>query len=135
MSAIEYKDPNWWNYLICACGMSAGLYGVESGFGIAIVSALMIVVRTVLVWRKDKRNFPLQVRLSYTLLLIAAWFDPLRALYWLPAVGTWFFVLLGYCTVARGLSLIPAVSGQAFSFARARQIIFARPVRNILQAV
>jgi hypothetical protein len=134
MLNIDYKDVNWWYLLICAGGMSAGLGGLESGFVAAITSAAFQSAHTLLAWRREKRAFPLQVRMSYTLLLMLAWIDPLRPLYWMPTIGTWIYLLFGYCTIARSLSLIPAISGEDFSLARVRHILFARPVPDILRS-
>ena len=53
-------------------------------------------------------------------------------LYWLPAIGSWLYVLFSYCLLARTLSLLPFNSDQAFSLDRVRAALLARPVVNIL---
>jgi hypothetical protein len=48
-----------------------------------------------------------QIRIAYSLLLIACYLPVMRWLYWLPIIGTFALILFGYCFAARVLSLMP----------------------------
>ena len=51
--------------------------------------------------------FAMQVRLVYLTMLIAGLCGPLKWLHWVQLVGTTARVLIGYCFLARTLSLAP----------------------------
>ena len=131
MIEIDYKNVDWYYLLFCAIYLSLGLTGWKLGFLIAIAMASIQLIHTLMTHRRIT-SFPVQVRIAYTLLLLAALPESMNWLYWLPAIGTWLYVLFSYCLLARTLSLLPFNSGQAFSLDRVRVALLARPVNNIL---
>lgn len=131
MIKIDYKNVDWYYLLFCAIYLSLGLTGWKLGFLIAIAMATIQLIHTLMTHRRIT-SFPVQVRISYTLLLLAALPESMNWLYWLPAIGTWLYVLFSYCLLARTLSLLPYNSGQTLTLNRVRAALLARPVNNIL---
>ena len=131
MIKIDCKNVDWYYLLFCAIYLSLGLTGWKPGFLIAIAMATIQLIHTLMTHRRITA-FPVQVRIAYTLLLLAALPDSMNLLYWLPTVGSWLYVLFSYCLLARTLSLLPFISGQTFSLERVRTVLLARPVNNIL---
>ena len=103
---IEYKQVSWWYWAVTSVLLIAGLAGRFAAFYLAIgLSALQIIH-----FRLREGNFaafPVQVRIAYTALLLLSLWQPMRWLFWVPAIGTPAQVLFGYCTLARCLSLLP----------------------------
>lgn len=131
MFKFDYKD-RYWNYLLfCAIYLTLGLTGWSVGFVLAIIMAVIQLINTYIDHRQPGA-FPVQVRLAYTLLLLAALPESMNWLYWLPTIGTWIYVLFGYCLLARTLSLLPFISKQPVSLERMRDTFLARPMKNIL---
>lgn len=133
MFMLEPRDIGWWYWLVTVCLLSAGVAGWNPGFALAIgltgVQLLHYIVR-----EKDVSAFPVQVRIGYLLLLLLAWPEPLRWIYWIPTLGTWAQVIFGYCTMARLVSLLPWNRREALSPALIQRTFLSRPVRgNVLQ--
>ena len=131
MFNIDYKDTDWQYLLVCATGITAGLAGWSEGFLLAIAFAAIQFFRTFLV-HGQLAAFPVQVRIAYTALLVTAYAEPMNWLYWLPAIGTWIYILFNYCLLARLLSLLPFNSTRTFSLQEVRDTLLARPVKNIM---
>lgn len=135
MLMTEYRALSWWYWLLTVCLLTAGVAGWRLGFlgaiGVTVVQLLHFVVR-----ERSVTAFPVQVRTGYLLLLLLAWLEPLRALYWIPTVGTWAQVLFGYCAMARIVSLLPWNRSDAMSLQLLRRTFLSAPVRgNILQGL
>lgn len=135
MFMIDYKQLNWWYWLVNACLLSAGVSGYEIGFVLAIgVSLLQLIHFTIR--EQSIAAFPVQVRFWYLALLLAAYPEPMQIIYWLPAVGTWARVIFGYCLMARLLSLMPWNRRVPFSADLFMKTFFSRPVRgNIMHGL
>lgn len=133
MFMLEPRDTGWWYWLVTVCLLSAGIAGWSPGFTLAIgltgVQLLHYIAR-----EKDVSAFPVQVRIGYLLLLLLAWPEPLRWIYWIPTIGTWAQVVFGYCTMARLVSLLPWNRREPLSLALIQRTFLSRPVRgNVLQ--
>ena len=131
MLSINYRNIDWQYLLVCATGLSLGLTGWKIGFLIAIAMAAAQLTHAFIVHHR-LTAFTVQVRIAYTLLLLAAWPESMNWLYWLPAVGTWAYIFFDYCLLARTLSLMPFFSKQSLSISRIRTVLMAPPVDNIL---
>lgn len=133
MLMIEYKRIAWWYWLVTACLLSVGVAGHDVGFLLAM--GLTVVQLVHFLFRERRVDaFPVQVRIAYLALLLVAWPEPMRPLYWLPTVGTWAQVLFGYCLMARTVSLLPWNRPEPFSIGFLVRTFTARPVRgSILQ--
>jgi hypothetical protein len=132
MLKINYKNLNWQYLLVCATGLALGLTGWNPGFVIAVVMAAVQGIHTIIIQR-SLTAFPAQVHITYALLLLAALPGPMNWLYWMPAIGTWIYLLFDYCLLARLMSLLPFNSGNKFSLRLVRATFLAQPVHNILK--
>ena len=80
--------------------------------------------------------FPVQVRVAYLGLLVAAQWQPLYWIYWVQLVGTTAMVMFDYCFLARCLSLLPWNRTEPLSFHLVLRTFFSAPVPgNILQGL
>jgi hypothetical protein len=132
MFMLEYKDIGWWYWLVSACLLTAGVAGEPLGFILAIGLTLFQLVHYVM--REGSiKAFPVQVRFWYLLLLLLAFWEPLRLLYWIPVIGTWVQVIFGYCTMARCVSLLPWNRSVSFTPGLLKKTFFSRPVRGSIQ--
>lgn len=131
MLKIDYQNVDWQYLLVCATGLTLGLTGWSTGFLIAITMAAVQFIHALIVHRRFS-SFTVQVRIAYTLLLLAAWPESIRWLYWLPAIGTWVYIFFGYCLLARTLSLVPFISNRSLTISRVRRVFMTPPVDNIL---
>jgi hypothetical protein len=114
-------DIGWWYWLITAPLLLVGLTGWSIGFVFAMI--LTIIQAFHFVWRDSGKSaswrawggwvksapaaFPVQVRIGYLGLLILGLSDPLSWIHWLQLLGTSVRVSVGYCVLARTVSLLP----------------------------
>ena len=132
MFKFEFKDTGWWFWLITVLFLSAGVYGLQIGFLLAIgFTVFQLVYFSIKL--KSLTAFPVQVRAFYLILLIISLPESLQWLYWIPTVGTWAQVFVGYCLMARCVSLLPWNRTEKFSIELFNKTIFSRPVRGTVQ--
>ncbi|MHC4495461.1 MAG: hypothetical protein ACYSYM_06530 [Planctomycetota bacterium] len=99
------KEITWWVWVAIAVLLAVGVLGFSLGFVAAIM--LSIAQTVVFIFKaRSLRDFPVQIRIAYSLLLIVCYLPAMRWLYWLPTVGTFALILFGYCFAARVLSLM-----------------------------
>ena len=135
MFMIEYRAVSWWYWLVTVGFLTAGVSGWPTAFlvaiGLTVFQLMHFIIRA-----HSIAAFPVQVRLGYLLLLLVALPENLRLIYWIPTIGTWAQVLLGYCAMARMVSLLPWNREEAFSLGLLKRTFLAAPVRgNILQGL
>jgi hypothetical protein len=135
MFMIDYKELSWWYWIVTAVLLTAGLAGNETAFLLAMGLTVFQLVHFTL--REGSiRSFPVQVRFWYLMLLVLAFPEPLRWIYWVPVIGTWAQVLFGYCTMARCVSLLSWNRSERFSLELLKRAFFSAPVRgNIMQGL
>ena len=105
----------------------AGLAGAE----IAFVGAILLSAAQTgshLRQHQSLQPYPVQIRVAYTALLILCYLPFIRWLYWLPCVGTFALVLVGYCLLARMLSLMPWNRTETITAALVWRTFFTPPV-------
>lgn len=73
----------------------------------AVVALTAIQVAHFLFLEKRIEAFPVQVRIAYLLIAVAGYWWPLFFLHWIQFAGTWAFVTVGYCPLARMMMLLP----------------------------
>lgn len=135
MFMIDYKEISWWYLLVTACLLTAGLAGYPVAFSLAIGLTIIQLIHFS-ISEKSISAFPVQVRFWYLILLLIAFPEPMRIIYWIPTIGTWAQVILGYCTMARCVSLLPWNRHEPFSTGLLRKTFFSRPTRgNIMQGL
>ncbi len=135
MLMIDYKEISWWYWLVTAVLLTAGVAGYPWGFMLAIGLTVFQLVHFA-IREHGIAAFPVQVRFWYLMLLLLAFPEPLRLIYWIPTIGTWAQLIFGYCTMARCVSLFPWNRSERFTFALLKSTFLSRPVRgNILQGL
>ena len=135
MFMIDYKELSWWYWLVTACLLTAGVAGYRYGFTLAIALTVFQLIHFA-IREGSLTAFPVQVRFWYLMLLLVAFPEPLRIIYWIPTIGTWAQLIFGYCTMARCVSLLPWNRNEPFSAGMLLRTFFSRPVRgNILQGL
>jgi hypothetical protein len=130
---LLYREVSWRLWLATAVLLTVGLAGRSEAFWLA---AALSAVQIVAFRMREGRftAFPVQVRIAYTALLLVLPF--MRWLFWIPAIGAWAQVLLGYCALARCLSLLPWNGREPLSWSLMRRTFLSRPVKgNVLQGL
>jgi hypothetical protein len=119
--------PSWWVWTATASLLAIGLSGHPDAFLGAIA---LSAVQTVFFIIRDCNlaAYPVQIRVAYTALLVASFLPPLRWLYWVPMVGTFALVLVGYCLMARLLSLMRWNRREPLTFDLVRRTLLTPPV-------
>jgi len=103
---IMPKEIMWWVWALIAGFLAVGVLGFDAGYIAAIV--LSIAQTVIFVFKaRSLRDFPVQIRIAYSLLLVVCYLPAMRWLYWLPTIGTFALILFGYCLASRVLSLKP----------------------------
>ncbi|HEU4684628.1 MAG TPA: hypothetical protein VFS39_09040 [Nitrospira sp.] len=100
------RDLVWWYWLFTGSLLGAGLFGWAWGLPLAIVLGLVQIGHVLWITR-NPAAMALQVRLVYLAILIAGLYGPLTWFHWAQLVATAARVLVGYCFLARTLSLAP----------------------------
>jgi len=135
MFMIDYKDLSWWYWLVTACLLTAGVAGYPLGFALAIGLTVFQLIHFA-IRERSITAFPVQVRFWYLMLLLVAFPESLRIIYWIPTIGTWAQLIFGYCTMARCVSLFPWNRSESFSVDLLLRTFLSRPVRgNIMQGL
>ena len=103
---VTQRDIAWWYWLVTVALLGTGLFisptGLYAAMALCVVQAVHILAIT-----RNAAAFPLQVRVAYLALLIAGLWEPLQWIHWMQLIGTTARVLIGYCLLARTLSLAP----------------------------
>jgi hypothetical protein len=95
--------------------LGAGLLGWPVGLYLAM--ALCSVQIGHVIWlTRGLTAFPVQVRTAYLALLALGFWEPFHWIHWMQLAGTMARVLIGYCFLARTLSLAPWNRSQRLSF-------------------
>lgn len=100
------RDLAWWYWLATVGLLASGLFGWPVGITLAMV--LCAIQTAHVLWlTRDATAFPVQVRVAYLMMLMAGTWAPLRWIHWMQLMGTSARVVIGYCLLARALSLAP----------------------------
>ena len=99
-------DLGWWYWFLTVGLLGAGLFGWPAGIYVAILLC-GVQIGHVIWLARDLTAFPVQVRVAYLAMLIAGLWGPLQWIHWMQLAGTTARVLVGYCLLARILSLAP----------------------------
>lgn len=111
---LEYGVIGWWYWLAMVGLLASGLSGWALGFTLAILLGVVQVIH--FAWREQNPSaFSVQVRVAYLGLLVLGQWEPLHWVYWVPLIGTSVRVLVGYCLLARTVSLMPWNRSQPLS--------------------
>jgi hypothetical protein len=100
------RDLAWWYWLATVGLLASGLLGWANGIHLAIFLCAVQVIH--FGWRSGGITaLPVQVRVTYLLLLALGLWTPLQWIHLVQVIGTSARVLVGYCLLARTLSLAP----------------------------
>jgi hypothetical protein len=100
------RDLAWWYWLATVGLLASGLLEWANGIHLAISLCAVQVIH--FGWRSGGiTTFPVQVRVTYLLLLALGLWTPLQWIHLVQVIGTSARVLVGYCLLARTLSLAP----------------------------
>lgn len=131
---LEYKSLGWWYWLALAALLAAALAGVGRAFAAFLALSAVQLVHFAAIHR-SVMAFPVQTRLAYLLIAVAALWPPLAVIYWLQLGGTALRVASGYCVIARTLSLLPWNLNEPLTARVVWRTFVSPPVRgSILQA-
>jgi hypothetical protein len=109
-------DLGWWYWFLTVGLLGTGLFGWREGVFLAM-GLCAIQILHVLLLTRDLTAFPVQVRITYLTMMIAGMWEPLQWIHWVQLAGTSARVLVGYCLLARTLSLAPWNRWQPLSLA------------------
>jgi len=98
------RDLGWWYWFMMVGLLGAGLLGWTAGLYLAMVLCAIQIIHVSWLTR-NVTSFPVQVRLAYLGLLLAGLWEPLQWIHWVQLIGTSARVVVGYCFLARVLSL------------------------------
>ncbi len=123
----------WWYIFATWAAVLYGLFVGESGFyvaiGLCMIQALYFGIED-----KNPFSFSCQVRYALAAIFIAGLFEPLRWIYWIPAVGLTVRLTLNYCLLARLVSLMPWNRRDPFSWGLFRRTLFSPPTSGSILA-
>lgn len=117
-------DLSWWYWFLTAGLLGAGLFGWPSGVFLAMVLCAVQIAHVIRLTR-DVTAFPVQVRVAYLAMLNAGLWEPIQWIHWIQLAGTTARVLVGYCLLARMLSLAPWNRWQPLTFALIKRTFFS----------
>jgi hypothetical protein len=123
------RDLSWWYWAATATLLVAGIAGWPNAYLLATALGVVQIIH----FRVRERRFtafPVQVRLAYTCILILGAWTPLNVLHWLLSAGTLAQVFIGYCLLARCLSLIPGNRGAPLTWTLVWRTLTAPPVKG-----
>ena len=114
------EDIGRWYWLMMIPLLISGLSGWSWGFAAAMGFCVIQAIH--FAWRDSSFTaFSVQVRVAYLILLVIGQWTPLRWILWVQLIGTSARVLVGYCLLARSLSLLPWNRFEPFSTALLRR--------------
>jgi hypothetical protein len=131
---VVEKRINMCCWLATACLLTIALAGYTHTIGAAIVFMAVRVVQ-ISARTQDMTSFPVQVHVAYLLLLVVGSSSTFAFVHWNLLVGTWVYIITGYCVLARCLALLPWNRSEPLTWPDIAHVIFSRPVENILQSV
>ncbi|MDR4471558.1 MAG: hypothetical protein MRJ92_02540 [Nitrospira sp.] len=118
------QDIGWWYWLATVGLLGSDLLGWSPGIWLAMTLCLIQIVHVLRLVR-DVTAFPLQVRVAYAMLLAAGLWAPLQWVHIIQLIGTTARVLVGYCLLARTLSLAPWNRRQPLTWSMLRRTFFS----------
>ena len=118
------QDIGWWYWLATVALLGIGLLGWSPGIWLAMALCLIQIAHVFRLVR-NVTAFPLQVRVAYVMLLAAGLWAPLQWIHLIQLVGTTARVLVGYCLLARTLSLAPWNRRQPLTWSMLRRTFFS----------
>jgi hypothetical protein len=106
MLKLEWRRLEWWYWVVADVLLALALLVERHWFAPALAFNLLQAVH--IAWRRDSLlHFSSQVRIGYLLWLVAGLLPGLFWMHWIQLAGTTAMISVGYCPLARMLSLLP----------------------------
>ncbi|WP_299750418.1 hypothetical protein [uncultured Boseongicola sp.] len=126
------RSLGWYYWLATVPLLIIGIFftslGIWAAIGLTALQAMHFYAR-----EKAVSAFPVQVRLAYVLLLVMGLWAPLVFIHWIQLVGTIALVTVGYCPLARFLSLMPWNRQTPVTWAAIKETILIPPVKGSIK--
>lgn len=106
MLMLEWRKLEWWYWLVADVLLMLALWLQREWMVVAIAFNLLQWLH-ILFRRQSVVHFASQVRLGYLLWLLAGLLPGLFWMHWIQVAGTTAMISVGYCPLARMLSLLP----------------------------
>lgn len=119
------RDIGWWYWFITVGLVAAALSGWQLGIYLAMGLCMTQIIHVISL-TQDLTSFPVQVRVAYLTMLIAGLWEPLHWIHWMQLAGTTARISVGYCFLARTLSLAPWNRKQPLTLTLFRQNYLSR---------
>ena len=134
MMESRFRDIKWWYWLATAillvvCLVAGWRQAIYVAIALTAVQLIQFAAR-----EHDLTAFPVQVRAAYLGLLVIGLYPWLAFVHWIQLCGTWGMVVVGYCPLARMLSLLPWNRRQPLSISLVRRTFLSRPVPGSIVA-
>ena len=125
---IDLKSAGWWYGAATLVTLIGGLYGIpEMVYGAVGLAGVQIVHLAV---TDGPVSFPVQVRVALLLVLLAGLPEATRWIWWVPAIGLTARLSIGYCMMARILSLFPWNRKQPLTAELIRKTFLTPPTKG-----
>jgi hypothetical protein len=131
------RDPAWRYWLLTTGLLAAGIGGWVWGIPLAMVLCAIQIIH--FGWRAGTpAALPVQVRVAYLLLLTVGLWAPMQWIHVVQLLGTSARILIGYCLLARILSLAPWNRREPLSLSLVHRTFFSMqsevaPCGSVLQ--
>lgn len=127
------RDPSWWHWTACVVLLTAHFARCRGAMEVALVATWMMAAY--FAWRlRAWQPFPVQVRLAYGSLLAAGCLPGLGWLHIVQFLGTSAMIMVGYCPLARLLTLAPWNRPGPLSWTAIRYALIEQPMAGGLLA-
>jgi hypothetical protein len=127
------RDASWWQWAVTVPLLAAHLAGVPWALAAATALCLAMAAWYLALVRAIK-PFPVQIRLAFTVLLLAGLAPGLWWIHWVQLVGTCAMVTVGYCLLGRMLMLAPWNRSSPLSLTLVGNVIVREPTGGGLLA-
>lgn len=120
----------WVLWLITWLGLLAGLFSQQWYEAVVWFSAIHALL-FIYLERFNFVAFPVQVRLAYLVWVAIGTYIPyMHVLMWITTLGLAANLFVGYCPLARSLSLLPINRQEPLSFDLVRRVFLSPPVKG-----
>ena len=129
---IELKSLAWWYWLATVFSIMFGLLYASEGYLIAIGLTAWQGIHFALK-QSNWFAFPVQVRFWYMTFLVVAYVTHSQVVFLALVIGTWAQLLIGYCGMARFVSLHPWNRNQPLTVDLLKATLFSPPQPGSIQ--
>lgn len=120
----------WSLWFITWLGLLAGLFA-QQWYEFVVWFSVLHVVFFIYLERFNLMAFPVQVRLAYVAWVAIGTYIPYMIwLMWMTTIGLAANLFVGYCPLARMLSLLPCNRNEPFSFDLVKRVFLSPPVQG-----